>query len=71
MFCTSSRFHLQESNEKLVPVFGPGYTGLKNLGNRYVCVCVRACVRVRMCACACVRACVRVQVQVAVGQSDL
>ena len=26
---------MQELGEKLVPVFGPGYTGLKNLGNRW------------------------------------
>lgn len=26
---------IQESGKELVPVFGPGYTGLVNLGNRY------------------------------------
>jgi len=30
-----SLFH-QEAGKKLTPLYGPGYTGLKNLGNRYV-----------------------------------
>lgn len=27
---------IQESGKKLKPLFGPGYTGMINLGNRYV-----------------------------------
>ena len=26
---------IQESGEQLVPLYGPGYTGLLNLGNRF------------------------------------
>lgn len=28
---------IQESGQEVEPVFGPGYTGLVNLGNRYQC----------------------------------
>ena len=26
---------IQEAGKELVPLYGPGYTGLRNLGNRY------------------------------------
>lgn len=26
---------MQEAGSKLEPLYGPGYTGLRNLGNRY------------------------------------
>lgn len=29
---------IQESGQEVEPVFGPGYTGLVNLGNRYQCI---------------------------------
>ena len=30
---------IQESGKKLQPLYGPGLTGLKNLGNTYECIC--------------------------------